>query len=130
MSIYIVEETDIGIRAVVDHKYWGLLYKNEVFQVLKRGQKLKAFIKTVRDDKKIDLILSQEKYGVQVDSAAQKVLDVLAKHQGFVAASDKSPPELIYQLFGVSKKVFKQAIGGLYKQRLIVIEENGIRLVK
>ena len=130
VDIIIAEETDLGIKAVVNHKYWGLLYKNEVFQVLKKGQRLTAYIKTIRPDKKIDLILTQDKYGAQVDQATQKILHKLKQQNGFIAVTDKSPPELIYQIFAVSKKVFKQAIGGLYKQRKITIEDNGIRLVK
>lgn len=129
VELMIAEQTELGFKAVVDHKYWGVLYQNEVFQPLKRGQKLKGFIKKVRPDNKLDLILSQEKYGQKVDDTAGKILAVLEKHGGYVALTDKSPPEQIYQTFAVSKKVFKQAIGGLYKQRKIVIEEQGIRLV-
>lgn len=128
VELIIADFTELGFKAVVDHKYWGVLYKNEVFQPLKRGQKLSGFIKKVRPDHRLDVILSQEKYGQRVDSTAEKVLSVLEKHGGYIALTDKSPPEMIYDTFAVSKKVFKQAIGGLYKQRRIVIEEQGIRL--
>lgn len=130
VALIIAEETELGFKAVVDDKYWGVLYKNEIFQPLKKGQKLQGFIKKVRPDQKLDLILSQEKYGQKVDATAEKVLSVLQKHGGYVALTDKSPPEMIYDTFAVSKKVFKQAIGGLYKQRRIVIEEKGIRLAE
>jgi predicted RNA-binding protein (virulence factor B family) len=129
VDLMIAEETDLGFKAIVDHKYWGVLYKNEIFQPLKRGQALKGFIKKVRPDRKLDLILSQEKYGQKVDATSGKILSILAKHGGYIALTDKSPPEMIYDTFAVSKKVFKQAIGGLYKQRRIVIEEGGIRLI-
>jgi predicted RNA-binding protein (virulence factor B family) len=119
----------LGFKAIVDHKYWGVLYKNEVFQPLQRGQKLKAFIKKLRPDKRIDLILNLDKYGEKVDATSSKILAVLSQHNGYIAITDKSPPEMIYDSFGISKKIFKQAIGGLYKQRKIVIEDNGIRLV-
>jgi len=129
VELIVADFTELGFKVVVDHKYWGVLYKNEVFQPLKRGQKLKGFIKKVRPDRRLDVILSQEKYGQKVDSTAEKVLSVLRKHGGYVALTDKSPPEMIYDTFAVSKKVFKQAIGGLYKQRKIAIEESGIRLL-
>ncbi|WAR45701.1 CvfB family protein [Methylomonas rapida] len=128
VELIIADFTELGFKAVVDHKYWGVLYKNEVFQPLKRGQQLTGHIKKVRPDHRLDLILGQEKYGEKVDATSAKILAVLAKHGGHIALTDKSPPEMIYDTFGVSKKVFKQAIGGLYKQRKIVIEEKGIRL--
>lgn len=128
VELIIAEETELGFKAVVDHKYWGVLYKNEVFQALQRGRKLTGFIKKVRPDHKLDLILSQEKYGQKVDSTSSKILAILEKHGGYIALTDKSPPEMIYDTFAVSKKVFKQAIGGLYKQRKIIIEDKGIRL--
>ncbi|MCQ8103566.1 S1-like domain-containing RNA-binding protein [Methylomonas sp. SURF-2] len=129
VTLIIAEETELGFKAVVDHKYWGVLYKNEIFQPLQRGQVLSGFIKKVRPDRKLDLMLSQEKYGQKVDATSDKILAVLAKHGGYIGLTDKSPPEMIYDTFAVSKKVFKQAIGGLYKQRRIVIEDKGIRLV-
>ena len=129
VELIIADETELGFKAVVDHKYWGVLYKNEIFQPLQRGQKLAGFIKKVRPDQKLDLILSQEKYGQKVDATSGKILAILQKHGGYIGLTDKSPPEMIYDTFAVSKKVFKQAIGGLYKQRKIVIEEKGIRLI-
>ncbi len=129
VELLIADETDLGFKAVVDNQYWGVLYKSETFQPLQKGQKLSGFIKKVRPDNKLDLILSQEKYGQKVDATSEKILAVLEKRGGYVALTDKSAPEIIYDTFGVSKKVFKQAIGGLYKQRRIVIEEAGIRLV-
>ncbi|MDD2740053.1 MAG: S1-like domain-containing RNA-binding protein [Methylomonas lenta] len=129
VELIIADETELGFKAVVDHKYWGVLYKNEIFQPLQRGQKLTGFIKKVRPDHKLDLILSQEKYGQKVDATSGKILAILEKHGGYIGLTDKSPPEMIYDTFAVSKKVFKQAIGGLYKQRKIVIEEKGIRLI-
>ncbi|WP_347986315.1 S1-like domain-containing RNA-binding protein [Methylomonas sp. AM2-LC] len=129
VELIIAEETDLGVKAVINHQYWGVLYKNEIFQTLQKGQKLTGYIKKIRPDHKIDLALTQEKYGIKVDTTSEKVLAILAKHGGYIALTDKSPPEMIYDTFAVSKKVFKQAIGGLYKQRKISIEEHGIRLV-
>lgn len=128
VELMVADFTELGFKVVVDDKYWGLLYKNEVFQPLKRGQKLSGFIKRVRPDHRLDVILSQDKYGQKVDNTSAKIIKVLEKQGGFVSLTDKSPPDVIYDTFGVSKKVFKQAIGGLYKQRKIVIEDKGIRL--
>lgn len=128
VELIIAEHTDLGYKAVVDHKYWGVLYKSDVFQTLKKGQKMPGFIKKVREDRRLDVVLNQGKYGERVDSTSEKVLACLARHGGYVALTDKSDPQLIYDTFGVSKKVFKQSIGGLYKLRKIVIEEQGIRL--
>ncbi|MDD4913984.1 MAG: S1-like domain-containing RNA-binding protein [Methylococcales bacterium] len=128
VDLIIADETELGVKAIIDHQYWGILYKNEIFQPIRKGQKLTGYIKKIREDNKIDLTLNQGKYGQKVDTTAEKVLAVLKSRGGYIALTDKSPPQMIYDTFGVSKKVFKQAIGGLYKQRSIVIEDNGIRL--
>jgi len=105
-----------------------LLYQNELFQALKRGQKLDGYIKQIREDGKIDLILNQPGYGKML-SLTDNILLKLKENNGTLMLSDKSPPEAIYAAFGVSKKVFKQAIGALYKKQLISIDKNGIKLV-
>ncbi|MFI3199007.1 MAG: hypothetical protein QX196_11880 [Methylococcaceae bacterium] len=103
-----------------------MLYQNELFQPLKRGQKLDDYIKQIREDGKIDL--NQPGYG-KVVSPTDDILNKLKANNGTLMLSDKSPPEAIYATFGVSKKVFKQAIGALYKKQLISIDKNGITLV-
>lgn len=130
VDLIVAEHTDLGFKVIVDHKYWGVLYKNEVFQPLKRGQSLQGFIKKLRADHKLDVFLNTGKYGEKVDSTSERILGTLAQYGGYVALTDKSDPQLIYDTFFVSKKVFKQAIGGLYKQRKIMLEEEGIRLMK
>lgn len=129
VDLIIADQTELGVKAVINHQYWGVIYKNEIFQSLQKGQKLTGYIKKIRPDNKIDLALNQEKYGQKVDATSEKVLTILEKHGGFIPLTDKSPPEMIYDTFGVSKKVYKQAIGGLYRQRKILIEDSGIRLV-
>ena len=106
-----------------------MIYKNEVFQKLHTGQELKGYIKKIRDDKKIDLSLQQPGYK-KVGNISQTILDKIKDNDGMIAITDKSQPEEIYSLFGVSKKVFKQAIGKLYKKRLITMDANGIKVVK
>ena len=128
VSLIIADKTELGFKAIVNNTHWGLLYQNELFQPLKRGQKLGGYIKQIRDDGKIDLILNQPGYG-KVISLTDNILNKLKQNNGTLMLSDKSPPEAIYAAFGVSKKVFKQAIGALYKKQLITIDKNGIKLV-
>ena len=130
VDIIVAEPTDLGFKVVVDHQYWGVLYKGEIFQPLNRGQKLTAFVKKLRPDYRLDLILDNQDYGVRRDKTSEDILNELERHGGYLALTDKSAPEDIYRQFGISKKIFKQAIGNLYKQRKIVIEENGIRILK
>ncbi len=128
VSLLIADETDLGIKAIVNNTYWGLLYENEIFQTLRMGQRIDGYIKTIRDDFRLDLVLSEIGYG-KVTTLTDKILQMLHDNGGELAVSDKSDPEKIYTLFGVSKKVFKQAIGALYKQKLIEIEKLTIRLI-
>ena len=128
VSLIIADKTELGFKAIVNHTHWGLLYQNELFQPLKRGQKLDGYIKQIREDGKIDLNLNQPGYG-KVVSLTDEILNKLKANNGTLMLSDKSPPEAIYATFGVSKKVFKQAIGALYKKQLISIDKNGITLV-
>jgi len=129
VDLIIANSTELGYKAIINHSHWGLLYKNEVFQRISFGQSLRGFIKQVRPDGRIDLGLAA---GREVrDKYATAIFDYLHQQEdGFAAVHDKSDPALITRLFGISKKAFKQAIGGLYKQHLIVIEKAGIRLVE
>jgi predicted RNA-binding protein (virulence factor B family) len=128
VSLIIAEQTELGFKAIVNNTHWGLLYQNELFQSLRKGQKLDGYIKKIRDDQKIDLSLHHPGYG-KVVSLTDNILIKLKENDGVLMLSDKSPPEAIYAAFGVSKKVFKQAIGALYKKKFITIDKNGIRLV-
>jgi uncharacterized protein len=129
VELLICDRTDIGYRATINNSSEGLLYKNEVFQTLRKGQHIAGFIKKVRDDGKVDLCL-QKPGAEKVDDVSKKIIDTLKAQGGFIALDDKSPPEVIYRLFGASKKTYKKAIGALYKKRLILIESDGIRLTK
>lgn len=129
VSLIIADKTDLGVKAIVNNSYWGMLYQNELFQPVRKGQKLDGYIKQIRDDGKIDLSLHQPGYG-KVMPLTDKILDRLKANNGVLMLSDKSPPEAIYATFGVSKKVFKQAIGALYKQQLIAIEKDAIKLAE
>ena len=128
VSLIIADKTELGFKAIVNNTHWGLLYQNELFQPLRKGQKLDGYIKKIRDDQKIDLSLHHPGYG-KVVSLTDNILIKLKENDGVLMLSDKSPPEAIYAAFGVSKKVFKQAIGALYKKKLITLDKNGIKLV-
>ena len=129
VELLICNESDMGYNAIVDNCCWGLLYRNELFQPLHEGQKTDGFITKVREDGKIDLSLQKPGYK-KVKSLSQQILDVLNEKNGFIAVTDKSDPQLIYQLFAMSKKNYKKSVGALYKKKLISIENNGIRLIK
>ena len=128
VDLIIANSTDLGYKAIVNQSHWGVLYKNEVHQRLSFGQSIKGFIKHIRPDRKIDLSLQggQETR----DKNATLILDYLKNQKGFAPVHDKSDPKLIADMFGMSKGAFKKTIGGLYKQRVISIEKDGIRLVE
>lgn len=128
VSLIIADKSDLGVKAIINNSHWGMLYENELFQPVRKGQKLDGYIKQIREDHKIDLSLHQPGYG-KVVSLTDSILAKLKANDGVLMLSDKSPPEAIYAAFGVSKKVFKQAIGALYKQQLISIDKSGIKLV-
>ena len=129
VDLFICYKTDLGYKAVVNNSHWGMVYKNEVFQKLHIGQQLKGYIKIIREDLKIDISLQQSGYQ-RVDNISQSILKTIKDLGGSIAVTDKSPPDDIYSLFGVSKKIFKKAIGALYKKRLITIDTNGIKLAQ
>lgn len=129
VDLIIVEETDLGYKGIVNMEHWGMVYKNQVYRTLKTGQKIRAYINKVRSDEKIDLLLEKPGYE-KVDEMAAKILEGLKQNNGFLAVSDKSSPEMIKALFGMSKKNFKKAIGGLYKKRLIDFVSDGIKLIE
>lgn len=126
VEIMIANKTDLGIKAIVENKFWGLLYENEVFKFLRRGSKTKAYVKQVRGDGKIDLAIEKPGYE-KIDEFADKILQKLQKNRNFMSVTDKSSPDEIYATFGMSKKNFKKAIGKLYKQKIISLEKNGIK---
>ena len=127
VSIIVAEPTDLGFKAVVNNEHWGLLYKDQVFKSLRRGYHCKAYVNKLRSDGKIDLVLDKPGYGKTLDLTTQ-ILEKLAANGGVLMLSDKSPPEAISAIFGVSKKVYKQAIGALFKAGKIEITESQIRL--
>ena len=127
VDLLICGRTDLGYKAIVNNSHWGMLFKNEVFTDLPIGRQLTGYIKKVRSDHKIDLVLQKPGYE-NVDQISRSILATIKKHGGRLAVSDKTPSEEIYALFGVSKKTFKKAIGLLYKKRLVTLDPKGVRL--
>ena len=128
VDLLVVEETDMGFKAIINNAHWGLIHKNEVFKFLRSGKQEKGYIKELRSDGKI--ALSLQPVGAQlVSSLNAQILDKLRANQGTLPVSDKSDPQVISDLFGVSKGNFKKAIGALYKDGQIVIHADRIELV-
>ena len=120
--------TDLGFKVAINDQYTGLVYNNQVYENYEEGQKLKGYITGVREDGRIDVSLQPDK-GRHVHSTFDKILKHLKDSGGKSKFGDNSSPEDIKREFQISKKVFKQAIGGLYKQGKIIITEEGIELV-
>jgi predicted RNA-binding protein (virulence factor B family) len=125
----IYAKSDLGFKAVIDGRYLGQLFENEVFRPLHYGEKLTGFIKRVRTDGKIDLIL-QQATSLTRSSLAESILKHLSDNNGVSTLTDKSPPDHIYSTYGVSKATYKKALGALYKNRQIKIEKHRITLVE
>lgn len=127
VEILVYGITDIGIMAVVNQRFGGMLYKNEVFEPLVPGDVKQGYVRQVRDDGKIDLVLKKPGYE-SVGGSRLKIREVLEANNGFIPCHDKSSPDEIRQWFSMSKKEFKRSIGGLYKDGEILITDQGISL--
>ena len=129
VTIIIADEGKLGRNVIVENRYEGLIYKNHVTKMLNEGEVMTAFIASVREDGKLDItleLINDSRY----DAAEQKILELLKAHDGFLYVHDKSEPDEIKAILGMSKKTFKQAVGKLYKHRRITLEANGIRLIQ
>ncbi len=129
VGLLLYGESPLGYQAIINQRHSGLLYHSEVFQPVDYGQTLTGYIKQIRPDGKIDLMLQAP--GVQgTPDLGRLIVQRLQERGGFLPVTDKSPPELIYSLFGASKKKYKIALGALYKQQKVRIEPEGIRLIR
>ena len=126
VDLLIAHQTDLGYNAIINDLHWGLLYQDEVFQDLEYGQKVEGFIKKVREDGKIDLSLQTQGYQ-KMDDLESAIIAQITKGGGMLDVTDKSSPETIYELFAVSKKKYKMALGSLYKAQRITIEDDVIK---
>ncbi len=128
VDVLICETTDLGKNVVVNDTYSGLIYNSDIFRFLKRGERCKGYVTKVREDGKLDISL--EKPGFQkIEPNSEIILKFIEKNEGKLRLTDKSDPDAIRDTLGMSKKTFKQALGNLYKQRLVVIHEDHISLV-
>lgn len=127
VSLLICETTDLGIKVVVNDKYSGLIFHNDISRAVKRGDWTTGYVSNVREDGKLDIRLDKSGY-VKIEGSAEKLLEIL-KVRKTLDITDKSDPEIIRETVGMSKKTFKQAVGNLYKQRLITLEDDKISYV-
>jgi predicted RNA-binding protein (virulence factor B family) len=129
VDLEIIRPTDIGYLVSINGRHQGILHYNEVFIELWSGEKMRGFIKAIREGNKIDVVLGRAGFA-KVEDEARKIISLLEKNNGKLPFHDKSGAEEIYEFFGMSKKTFKMTIGNLYKQRVITISPDGISLVK
>ena len=128
VNLIIGGKTDLGFKAIVNDLHWGLLYDNEIFQPLRIGKKISGYIKQVREDGRLDLILTRGSKN-KVNDFSEKLLAHIADNGGLSPLHDKSSPELIQRTLGVSKKTFKAKVGNLLKKGKIALVKEGIKLV-
>jgi predicted RNA-binding protein (virulence factor B family) len=128
VDLLVYRRTDIGYLCIINGKHTGVLHFSDIYQNIQVGDRLKGYIRKIREENKIDLALGERGYQ-RVSGEAGKILDLLDQHGGFLPYHDKSDPEDIYDNLGMSKKAFKMAIGNLFKQHLIRIKENGIEKI-
>jgi len=129
VDLLIVGESDLGYKAVVNGTHLGLLYRGEVFTTLKPGDRTSGFVKAIRDDRKIDLCLQKQDRQAR-DELSDRIIAFLESSGGASSLTDYSPPESIYEQFGVSKKNYKKALGKLYKERRISLSKDRVTLLK
>ena len=131
VQLVIETETALGYTVLINDEFEGLLFRSEVFQDIEENMELVGFIKKIREDGKIDVSLRPQGFRNVIDSDVDKVLSKLKdSREGFILITDKSSPDSIRFHMKMSKKAFKKAVGNLYKQKLIMIKEDRIELVK
>ncbi|WP_311949188.1 CvfB family protein [Halomonas piscis] len=128
VTLVVAERTDLGMKVVVNHRYWGLIYADDISQPLRRGQTLPGFVKQRRDDGRVDISLLPPG-SARLDVVGDRVLKALRESGGYLPLGDKSAAADIKARLGVSKSAYKQAIGRLYKRQLITLEPHAVRLV-
>jgi len=128
VSLLVANKSDLGYQVIVDNSHWGLLHHSEAARPLRRGQCLDGFIRNIRQDGRIDICL-HIKASEKTDDITRIIMRGLRKNDGFIPVTDKSSPDEIFEHFGISKKMYKKAVGALYKKKTIAIESGGIRLL-
>lgn len=128
VDLLVYRQSELGYVMVINNQHTGLLHSNEVYTTLHIGDTMQGFIKTIRPDNKIDVVLGKPGYQ-RVEDEAGKILRLLAENNGYLPYHDKSDPQEIYDFFGMSKKTFKMTTGNLYKQQKIAFTKTGLQLV-
>ena len=128
VDLLVFEETDMGLNVIIDGKYKGLIYENEIFQRIKIGTRTKGYIKNIREDNRVDVSLQKQGYE-NIEPNAELILAKLKANNGFLDITDKSDANYVMYQLEMSKKTFKKAVGALYRQRLVRLEEDGIYLI-
>lgn len=129
VDLTVYRRTDIGYVVIINSIHTGVLHFNEIYQEIETGKKFKGFIKKIRPDNKIDVVVGKPGYN-RVEDEAQKIMRLLSENSGYLPYHDKSDPDEIYSYFGMSKKAFKMTTGSLYKQRKIIFTKTGIKLLE
>ncbi len=127
VDLLLYKTTDLGMNAIVNNKYKGLIFRSDIHRIVQPGNHIKGYVKQVREDGKIDLLLEPLGYKKSIGKYTDIVLEKLAENNGYLDLTDKSNSETIKYVLGISKKAFKRTIGSLYKDKKITIQEDGIR---
>lgn len=125
--VLICNRTEIGYNVIIDDKCWGVIHNTDILGEMHTSIKTKGYITNVREDQKLDVSLSRPGYK-KVIELTDIIIEKIKDNGGVINLTDKSPSEDIYEQFQVSKKTFKKSLGALYKQRIIVIEDDSIKL--
>jgi predicted RNA-binding protein (virulence factor B family) len=129
VDLIVMKKTDLGFSVIVNQRHEGLIFDSDIFTKLNIGDKIKGYVKQIRDDNKIDISLQPIGFENFNDPNCELILSKLKAQKGFLPITDKSTPEEIYKQFGISKKAYKKAVGTLYKQRKVILQPDGIKLV-
>ena len=131
VDLLVTQKTDLGWKVIVNSRHSGMIYDNEIFVPIQKGDKIKGYVKHIRSDEKLDITLQKTGYDVEaMDALAKEIFEKLKASGGIIPLSDKSSAEEIAEIFGCSKKSYKKAIGSLYKAKLINITPQTIELIK
>jgi len=130
VNLLIYNQTDLGINCIVNNMYKGLIFRSDIHKNINPGDKIKGFVKQVREDGKIDVVLEPLGYKKSIDKNTQIILDALNENDGFLELTDKSSPEDIKFILGLSKKAFKRSLGNLYKQKVVELYKDGVKLME
>jgi len=129
VDLLLYDRSDLGINVIVNNMFKGLIFNSDIHKNINPGDKIKGYVKQVREDGKVDVALEPLGYKMSVDKNSEIILNALKTNDGFLDLTDKSSPEDIKLKLGLSKKVFKKSLGNLYKQKLVELYKDGVKLV-